>query len=285
MWLINRIRNWWARRFSPRPLYWGEVELAGKKGVNHLTTHRVEHDLPLSVFDQLVTLARGAGVQMSRGPHIAPWCRQKRGHMQKLRVMVEMMQYAGITPVPLIAPDATTTEDGWRRHCAEVARGLPVTSFEIMNEPDNDRHWEPKRYAHWLTIASDAIRTVKPTARIVAPGLGHGKAWSAADFLGALDLDSFDVLSVHLYDQSNRRLTECLRLIPDKLAWVTEDGATRHVEAAIRGSYRTYLQEPRLEALFWYCLWNPDDPQYSLIERDSSGFRCKPAFEVFKGIR
>jgi polysaccharide biosynthesis protein PslG len=148
----------------------------------------------------------------------------------------------------------------YARWAAEVAaRYAPkgVRIFEIWNEPNLGRAWQPRpnpaAYTADLVAAYSAIKEVDPSAFVVSGGLAaiptHGRNYSPIAFLRAMYADgargSFDALGFHPYtypmfpnskgsftgwsfmDQSNPSLRSVMIAHGDgsKPIWITEFGA------------------------------------------------------------
>lgn len=280
-----------------RPFHVGRVALTGRKGVNHLTSHRDENKYPLDVLRRKLVFARQAGVQISRGPHVFPWQMRRDAHRpiddaSRIRTVFDMVRDAGIEPVPVVACPIDADWQDWRFHCRGVAELLHphLHHVGIMNEPDNDPAWFPRRYAMYLRIAAEEFRAVNPNTLICAPSLGHGKFFTARRFFFALGPADFDVLTIHPYDRGWRYVNECLELVPDKPVWIEEDGATSWVTAHMRGSFHEYLAHPRIEAVLWYAFCNYDEPAaVNMLDYKMVGsvpvFSRRSAFHTFKEIR
>jgi polysaccharide biosynthesis protein PslG len=112
---------------------------------------------------------------------------------------------------------------------------LPITSWQIWNEPNITAWWAPKpdaaAYADLLRQAGAAIHKVDPKAEIVAAGLPTSHLGTPApQFLSAVVKAGapFDVAAVHPYAATpgavTERVKEIQRVAAGKKVWVTEVG-------------------------------------------------------------
>ncbi len=79
---------------------------------------------------------------------------------------------------------------GYKQTYGASAVPLPITSYQIWNEPNLKKYFipypAPKEYAQLLQLSSNAIKSVDPKAKIVLggmPGNGDVKAWTFLDAL------------------------------------------------------------------------------------------------------
>ena len=79
---------------------------------------------------------------------------------------------------------------GYQQDYGPNAVPLPITSYQIWNEPNLKKYFipypAPKEYAQLLQLSSNAIKSVDPKAKIVLggmPGNGDVKAWTFLDSL------------------------------------------------------------------------------------------------------
>jgi hypothetical protein len=115
------------------------------------------------------------------------------------------------------------------------AKKLPITSWQVWNEPNIKAWWAPKpdaaAYAQLLQQTGAAIHEVDPKAEIVAAGLPTSHLGIAApEFLAeAMKAGaSFDTAAVHPYAATPgavvKQVDEVKRVARGKKVWVTEVG-------------------------------------------------------------
>ena len=115
------------------------------------------------------------------------------------------------------------------------ANKLPITSWQIWNEPNIKAWWAPKpdpvAYADLLNKAGTAIHKVDPSAEIVAAGLPTSHLGVAAPAFLADVVKAggkFDTAAVHPYaptpDAVVKRVKEIQNVAAGKKVWVTEVG-------------------------------------------------------------
>ena len=85
-----------------------------------------------------------------------------------------------------------------------------VAAWEIWNEPNHPRFWNPApnaaQYAQMLKAAAPAVRSADPAAKVLFAGLAHNDypylqdVYAAAPDIG----DSFDVMATHPYTASGQ---------------------------------------------------------------------------------
>ncbi len=90
----------------------------------------------------------------------------------------------------------------WREHASLPA--LPVSTYEIWNEPDNRSFWvpvpDPGRYAELYLRARDAIDSVDSSARVIVGGLAHPESFLPALIKARPDLGAhLDGVGIHPY--------------------------------------------------------------------------------------
>ncbi len=132
----------------------------------------------------------------------------------------------------------------------------PIRDWQVWNEPNirafwdvaksNERYGWPQGYARLLRAADRTIKAEDPGARTVLGGL-VGAAWTELRRLyGAGARDSFDVMALHVYAQTERRVLGAVQLTRDALdeagdtskrIFITETAfpASRGRAKAIRG--------------------------------------------------
>jgi hypothetical protein len=157
------------------------------------------------------------------------------------RYDVELLGVVITTPWTIAACDrcapAPEHEGTWRRMVARVAqRATNVRFWELGNEPDNGFGFTgpPADYARWAGIAAEAIRAVRPDARISISGFAR----LDAAYIGAALHDAahpllgrIDIAAIHLRGSLRRvrvNLGRAVRLYRRAgftgPLWVTETG-------------------------------------------------------------
>jgi hypothetical protein len=132
----------------------------------------------------------------------------------------------------------------WKTH----SPALPITSWQIWNEPNVPAFWPPQpfaaRYVALLRAAHTAIRKADPHARIVLAGLAN-YSWTALRSIyrirGAHKL--FDIVGMHPYTKTPQGVIEILSLargvmraagdarkpmLADEISWPSSLGKTDH---------------------------------------------------------
>lgn len=197
---------------------------------------------------------------------------------------------------------------------------LPMTSFQVWNEPDIGRYWEGQpwapTYVRLLRAAAPAIRAVDPKAQVVAAGLTN-KSWEDLDRLykaGARGL--FDAAAIHPFSRrpSNvMKITELARatmrrrgdrrlpLVISELSWssgkgqstynygweVTEEGQAQRVRQ-ILPMLAGARKRLGIQAFYWFTWLSPapgriESFAYSGLRKMSeSGPVSKPAQHAFR---
>jgi hypothetical protein len=144
----------------------------------------------------------------------------------------------------------------WGEHPALPA--LPVTTYEIWNEPDLSIFWAPApdaaRYADLFVRARAAVKAVDPRARVIVGGLSNAPGWIPQLFGARPDLaDQTDGVGIHPYArtplgvlavvQRSRRALAAAGA-PDAPLYVTEFGwvghpasSPKYAPAALRPDY------------------------------------------------
>ncbi len=158
---------------------------------------------------------------------------------------------------PKAQPASAWQFAGWARNIAKRYVPMGAHIFEIWNEPNDSKYWQPRAnpafYAKMLVDAYRAIKRVDKSATVLigglAPGTTHGGSYSAIAFLQAIYAHGakghFDALSTHPYtfpvlpgtyeywsawsqmDQTIPSLRSVMRRHGDgkKQIWITEFGA------------------------------------------------------------
>jgi hypothetical protein len=115
------------------------------------------------------------------------------------------------------------------------AKKLPITSWQVWNEPNISAWWSPKpdaaAYAQLLKQTGESIHKVDPKAEIVAAGLPTSHLGvPAPQFLADVVKTgaTFDTAAVHPYAATPaevvKRVEAIKRIAGDKKIWVTEVG-------------------------------------------------------------
>jgi polysaccharide biosynthesis protein PslG len=172
------------------------------------------------------------------------------------------------------------------------AAPVPITAWQIWNEPNLDKFFpprpSPRRYARLLRISHEAIRGADPTAKIVLAGMpgfaGDIKAWNFLDRLYRVRRvrRSFEAATVHPYSSRLRgvriqvkRVRRVIRKHGDGHTplWITELGWGSHhpdrfgLNKGRRGQKRMLTRSFRLierkrrrwhiQRLFWFEYRDP----------------------------
>jgi putative glycosyl hydrolase/Big-like domain-containing protein len=116
-------------------------------------------------------------------------------------------------------PGGSYWSNGYRQRFGADAVPLPIRSWQIWNEPNLSKYFDPgqtvdhaaQRYARLLHVSHDAIKSRDPQAQIVLagmPGFGDTTAWVFLDNLYAVPgaKDDFDVAALHPYAQGPTEL-------------------------------------------------------------------------------
>jgi hypothetical protein len=129
----------------------------------------------------------------------------------------------------------------WEEH-PEVPK-LPITIWQLWNEPNSPLFWKPKpdadQYLRLLRAFHSTVEGADPSARILLGGLfpTPTAGISSEDFISALydggGGDLFDAVALHPYARTPRdaidRVAQTRRILrrlgdPDKPIWITEVG-------------------------------------------------------------
>lgn len=125
------------------------------------------------------------------------------------------------TPPPL---------DRWANYVRKTAEHYKgrVNTWEVWNEPNFAHFWAGSKaqYADLLRVTYDTIKSVDPSARVLAPavsGVGTTDEW-----LDAIPADKYDILAIHLYTEpdflNDRRYSYYDQGLPNLAAVVARDG-------------------------------------------------------------
>jgi hypothetical protein len=198
-------------------------------------------------------------------------------------------------------------------------RPMGVEAFEIWNEPDTSRFWNPvspSKYAALLTASYDAVKAAQPTMKVATGGTSGNdyNFWSKAYAAGMAG--KFDVMSLHPYtgrttptyeykDSSGRiaewaftGYREIRKLMlangDDKPIWFTEFGWNSTTDGGwasvgltnqalyLKQAFQIARQDPYVEILFWYIFRDGNwsiDKDFGLFYRD---WRKKPSYTEYK---
>ncbi len=105
-------------------------------------------------------------------------------------------------------PGGTYWRTGYRKRFGPQATPMPITAWQVWNEPNLSKYFAPKpsapEYARLVQISSNAIRSEAPHAQIVLagmPGNGDVAAWRFLDDLYRVPgfASDFDVAALHPY--------------------------------------------------------------------------------------
>jgi hypothetical protein len=193
---------------------------------------------------------------------------------------------------------------------------LPITSWQVWNEPNIQAWWAPKpdpaAYAALLRTTATAIRKVDPRAEVVAAGLptshlGVPAPEFLADVYRAGAKGSFDTAAVHPYAPTPAAVVGRVKAIEQVIAdngddakvWVTEVGwgtggkpgpltVTRERQAEYVSETLTRLHTLRVRGVVIFQWRDPKPfpgrrpiwPYYAGLLDDAG--RPKPSLEAFK---
>lgn len=236
-------------------------------GLNHVVTHG--DDLMGELAGKKLEAARQVGCQWVRWGVGMQHEDHDKGFVSQC-AFVNRIHEKGIKYLCMI--DLLVTFDPPERYyqdfeafCRTAVKEIPADAWEIGNEPNNGR-MSPECYARIVSIATGVFRHSSP-APVCAGAIGD--RGNPADYMRRLRAatDQFDILSIHVYGAvSRQRVREALSAVPDKPIWITECGWAGGVftAAAVKGAYTEYLRNPRIEAIFWYCMSDPNLPALSI---------------------
>lgn len=209
---------------SPAPVKERQFDLMAASGVESLRVVFIwelmqptrDSDFDFARTDQIVELTASRGIEV-------------------LPVMLYAPPWARVYPDRLYSPPrhpafqaylrASIRRYGprgsfWRDNPSVPKR--PIRDWQVWNEPahpdfwsvarSNERYGWPHGYADLLRAGNRAIKATDPGARTVLGGL-NGLAWNDLRLLykeGARG--SFDVMALHVYAQSERRVLGALRI-------------------------------------------------------------------------
>ncbi len=203
------------------------------------------------------------------------------------------------------------------------AKPLPITSWQIWNEPNLKKYFAPKpspgQYARLLQISYPSIKQVDKKAQVVLAGMTGKGDMTAVDFLKKLYAVSgikgtFDATALHPYmstvDQVKKTIQQfraamvshadgATPLWISELAWGSDPPDPAGINKGPQGqaqmltkAYKLILANRRpwnIQHLFWYLLRDPLDPVASCSFCASAGILNrnrirKPAYNAFKAI-
>ncbi len=203
------------------------------------------------------------------------------------------------------------------------AQPLPITSWQIWNEPNLQKYFAPKpspgQYARLLQISYPSIKQVDPKAEVVLAGMTGRGDMTATDFLKKLYAVSgikayFDATALHPYmptlDQVKKTIQQFRAAMVShgdaatpmwisELAWGSDPPDTAGINKGPSGqaqlltrAYKLVLANRRswnVQRLYWYLLRDPVDPVASCSFCASAGLLNpnrihKPAYNAFKAI-
>jgi polysaccharide biosynthesis protein PslG len=202
----------------------------------------------------------------------------------------------------------------WAEH-PDVPK-LPVTDWQLWNEPNSPLFWKPKpeadQYLRLLRAFHSAVEGADPSARILLGGLfpTPTDGISSDDFLSALydggGRDLFDAVALHPYARTPRdaidRVAQTRRILrrlgdADKPIWITEVGwASRGTPPGLVVGLQgqaNYLKQTfelasadrdrlKIAGVIWYSLSDTPGPLWvghcGLFTVDGTP---KPAWEAF----
>jgi hypothetical protein len=211
----------------------------------------------------------------------------------------------------------------YHQQFGENATPLPVTSWQIWNEPNLKKYFAPNpspgQYARLLQISYPSIKQVDPKAQVVLGGMtGRGDV-SATDFLkklyGVAGIKAyFDATALHPYmptvDQVKTTIQQFRSAMVShgdaatpmwisELAWGSDPPDSQGINKGPAGqaqlltkAYKMVLANRRawnVQHLFWYLLRDPVDPVASCSFCASAGIlnpnrTRKPSYNAFKAI-
>ena len=180
-------------------------------------------------------------------------------------------------------------------------RSVPLTSFQVWNEPDIDRYLSPPAGRSWqatyvpmLRAARQAIKAADPRATVVAAGLTN-KSWQDLGKLYAAGgRNLFDAAAIHPFSARVSNVVKIVRLARQEMrkrgdarkpllltevSWssgkgdssfnygweTTEKGQATKVREALTALARE-RRKLRIGAVYWYTWLSPavgDDESFS----------------------
>jgi len=197
---------------------------------------------------------------------------------------------------------------------------LPVTHWQVWNEPDIDRYWQgtpwPRTYLRLLREARGAIRRADPRAVVVAAGLTNRSWRSLAQLYRAGGRGAFDAAAIHPFSRRVENVVRIVRLAREamrdagdgstpllltEVTWtsglgqstqnygweVDEPGQAERVREGL-SALAAQRRALGIERVFWYTWLDgprgaPESFAYAGLRRFEGGqVVAKPAFEAFR---
>jgi Glycosyl hydrolase catalytic core len=207
-------------------------------------------------------------------------------------------------------PNGFYWSHGYRQQYGARANPLPITSYQIWNEPNLKKYDtpypSPARYGKLVVASHNAIKSVDPKAQVLLggmPGTTPGSAGVTAwDFLGRLYQQvpgikkDFDATALHPYASSTTGVQRAIvkfrtvmknhgdaakPLWISEIAWGSAPPDSRGINKGpsgqaqmLRSSYRLILNNRNawnVQRLFWYHWRDPVDSQASCTFCGSAG--------------
>jgi hypothetical protein len=217
-------------------------------------------------------------------------------------------------------PGGTYWTTRYRRQRGPKARPMPITSWQIWNEPNLSKFFapypSPAKYAQLLRISHDAIKSENPNAQIVLagmPGYGDVTAWRFLYSLYAVPgiRHYFDAAALHPYARNLGRYTRQIQrfrtmmrnhgdtatpLWISEIAWGSAPPDRHGINEGLagqarllKGAFQLILNHRaawNIERVFWYHWRDPRRSQASCSFCGSAGLLTfkrapKPAYSAF----
>ena len=134
-------------------------------------------------------------------------------------------------------PDKNVSLINWKKNVTEIvlSDGFKyVNAVEIWNEPNAEAYLESDIYFEMLKSAYSIIKN-HSDVEVVFAGVSPNVAWKdyLLDIFSNHDVaDFFDVMGIHLYDDSETNLETLnfVKNLTNKSIWVTETGCPSYIE-------------------------------------------------------
>ena len=302
------------------PLVWSGIQPTAKGGYDWTS------------FDQTVAVAARAGLQVLPSIGSTPrWLARKPTTLPVANGRQRAAWTAFLTAaVKRYGPGG----EFWREHRTEgvnyepaIARPVPIRAWQIWNEP-NFFYFaypvSPTNYAKLVTISSAAIKSAKPSAKVILAGLfgeptaRGSRGMPAATFLERLYRvpglkTRFDGVSLHPYAVDAETLEEIVEgfhevtvenhdrvgLYVTEMGWGSqnnfeqvafEQGISGQVRQ-LRGAYGYLLDNQRrlnLKQVYWFS-WKDAAGACTFCDsvgffREGARFKPKPAWRAFVAL-
>jgi Beta-galactosidase len=302
------------------PMVWSAIQPTAKGGYDW------------SSFDQTVAVAARAGLQVL--PSIGTTPRWLASKPTTLPIDNARQRAAWTSFLQAAVTRYGPGGEFWREHAHEgidyepaIARPMPIRAWQVWNEP-NFFYFaypvSPVRYAKLVTLSSQAIKGVSPSAKVILSGLfgeptaKGARGMPAATFLKRLYRtpgikNSFDGVALHPYAVDTETLEELVEAFHEvtvenhdrvplyitEMGWGSqsdfnkvafEQGPQGQVKE-LRGAYGYLLANQRrldLEQVYWFS-WK--DIPNACNFCDSVGFfpegprfKPKPAWHAFVAL-